>query len=115
MTIADDRSSKRKRKREARKEFRRAVLARVKVPGGWKCERCNRFFRYADQIDAHHILPLSQGGSNCVTNGHALCSVIDPDRVNCHTVVELHLDVDDGLSPWWEWVVTRNEIGKQHE
>ncbi len=90
--------------------FRAAVLARAKVPGGWECDRCRRLFRYADQIEAHHRLPRSQAKCNDPSNGAALCSVIDPYRVNCHTAVELHLD--DGLSHWSEWIVTRNEMGK---
>ena len=108
MTVADDRSSKRKRKKEANKEFRRAVLARAKVRGGWKCERCQKVFRYESDIEAHHALPRSQGGSNCVTNGHALCRTFG--ETNCHDNVHLH--IDDGLSPWWKWIVVRNTLGK---
>ena len=108
MTIADDRSSKRKRKLEALKDFRRAVLASAKVSGGWKCERCGKVLRYEHQIEAHHRLPRSQGGSNCVTNGAALCRTFV--ETNCHDNVHLH--IDDGFSPWWEWIKVRNELGK---
>ena len=104
MTVVDDRASKRKRKMEALKDFRRAVLAKAKVPGGWKCERCKRVFRNENQIEAHHKLPRSQGGSNCVGNGHALCRTFG--EISCHEAVELH--IDDGLSPWWEWITVRN-------
>lgn len=103
MSIADDRSSKRKRKREALKDFRRDVLARAKVRGGWKCERCGKVFPTEGQIHAHHRLLRSQGGSNCVTNGAALCWT-------CHD--HIHLHYDDGLSHWSEWIVTRNTLGK---
>lgn len=110
MTIADDRSSKRKRKREALKDFRRAVLARAKVPGGWKCERCRKVFRYENQIEAHHRLPRSQGGSNCLTNGHALHKVfVEEEEVNCHDGVHLHIN-EDGKLPWSDFIVTRNTL-----
>ena len=95
MTIADDRNSKRKRKKAALKEFRRAVLARAKVPGGWKCERCGKVFRYENEICAHHRLPRSQFGSNCVTNGAALCW-------------ECHAGVHNGRDDWDQWLVVRN-------
>ena len=108
MTIADDRLSKAKRKKDALIEFRRAVLARAKVPGGWKCERCEKVFPSEYDIEAHHALPRSQGGSNCVTNGYALCRTFG--ETNCHDNVHQH--IDDGLSHWSEWIVTRNPLGK---
>lgn len=107
--VADDRSSKRRRKKAALKEFRRAVLARAKVPGGWKCERCGKVYRYEDQIEAHHRLPRSQGGSNCIGNSAALCRIIDPDWVNCHVGVHLHITEDDQL-PWEDFIVLRNTL-----
>lgn len=95
MTVADDRSSKRKRKRDALKEFRRAVLARAKVAGGWQCERCRWLVRYETQIHAHHRLSKGQGGSNLITNGAALCWL-------CHH------NVHAKLGDWEKWLVVRN-------
>lgn len=97
MTIASDRIDKRKRKKAALIEFRRAVLARVKVPGGYKCERCRGFFRHESLIDAHHRLARHKFGSNLIGNGAALCR-------QCHEGV--HAARDD----WRDWLVTRNTL-----
>lgn len=97
--VADERSSKRRRKKEALKEFRRALLARAKVPGGWKCERCGKVFSRETLIHAHHRLARSQGGSNCIGNGAAICWL-------CHQ--DIHLK----LGNWQDWLVVRNTLGK---
>lgn len=101
MTIADDRTSKAKRKREASIEFRRAVLALAKIPGGWKCERCGMPYRYESSIHAHHRLPRSQGGSNCVTNGCCVCG-------KCHGIIHDRGTDEHGYGG--DWIVTRNTL-----
>ena len=111
IPITYETSSKRKRKKAALKEFRRAVLARAEVPGGWKCERCLKVFRNASDIEAHHKVPRSQGGSNCVTNGHALCRVFVEEGANCHVGTHLHIN-EEGKLPWWDFIVVRNPLGK---
>ena len=45
--------------------FRRAVLA----PSGGRCAVCGS----AENVEAHHVRPISEGGSSEPPNGLALC------------------------------------------
>lgn len=57
--------------------LRREVYRRA----GHRCQNCGR----DDQVlNAHHIVPLSVGGTNALTNLACLCR-------DCHTLIHVHM------------------------
>jgi 5-methylcytosine-specific restriction endonuclease McrA len=68
-----------KGRRKATKAYRNAVLE----TWGSMCELCS-YWEEAIHNDVHHIVPLSQNGSNTIRNGIVLCS-------RCHA--EVHANV----------------------
>jgi 5-methylcytosine-specific restriction protein A len=52
-------------------KFRRAVLQRA----GYQCEAIENGLRCQaiEGLEAHHLIPLSKGGTDAVTNGVLLC------------------------------------------
>ncbi len=60
-------------------ELRKLVYCR----DGWQCQRCGV---KNTEIHAHHLIPLSLGGSNDISNLITLCK-------NCH--------IDDHPNMWW--------------
>lgn len=50
-------------------EFRRAVLAAA----GYRCASCGLYDPTGRTLDADHIVPLADGGTNHAANGQALC------------------------------------------
>lgn len=78
--------------------FRVEMLARAKG----RCERCREKMHPYD-LDIHHWLPRSQGGKDETDNVWVVCR-------RCHRLIHDH--GDDGLSPWWKWIVVRNTLGK---
>jgi len=73
--------------------FRRETLARARG----RCDRCGRPFADRD-LEAHHILPRSQGGKHdAKTNGAALCR----GPQGCHALVHRHQAPD-----WRRWLRT---------
>lgn len=58
---------------ERKAEVRRAALVRA----GGKCEYCeDRGFKLSNgnvYLETHHVIPLSEGGSDCISNVAALC------------------------------------------
>ena len=70
---------------EAEREFSRSEWARrVKQRDGQVCriEGCNR----TEQLEAHHIVPLAQGGKNTLDNGVTLCH-----RHHCKDFLRVHI------------------------
>jgi 5-methylcytosine-specific restriction endonuclease McrA len=51
-------------------ELRRKVLER----DGYRCRRCNANLRGVFYREVHHIIPLSRGGTNLMSNLISLCS-----------------------------------------
>lgn len=64
-------------------ELRRKVYRRA----GYRCQNCDRT---NIELHAHHIVPLSVGGTNALTNLACLCR-------DCHEAIHPHMR-DDGLA-----------------
>ena len=51
----------------------------VKARAGYKCQKCGKsFINNKIALHAHHIIPLSKGGRNCLSNLIAVCE-------DCHS------------------------------
>lgn len=82
-----------KRDREVREDFARRRAFRTAVLRGadYQCERCG----HRSDLQAHHFIPRSRGGSDHPSNGVCLCFY-------CHRAVHDHA-IDD----WREWIEDR--------
>jgi len=53
----------------------------VKAKAGYKCQKCGKsFINNKIALHAHHIIPLSKGGRNCLSNLIAVCE-------ECHSKI----------------------------
>lgn len=87
-----------------RRAFSKAVIATAETDDGrWQCRRCSDRYAHWSFLHAHHRLPISQGGKHNPENGAAIC-------FRCHRLVHDH--GSDEFSPWWDWIVVRNTLGK---
>lgn len=56
----------------------------VREQASWQCSKCHKsMFNNKQQLHAHHIIPLSKGGSNAQSNLIALCA-------DCHSQEHQH-------------------------
>lgn len=56
----------------------------VREKENWRCSGCNKFFNTEKRkLHSHHIIPLSKGGNNSISNLKALC-------VDCHAKEHNH-------------------------
>ncbi len=66
--------------------LRRRVYAR----DGYRCNNCGAV---GTEVHAHHIVPLSKGGANQLTNLTTLCTA-------CHTLIHPHMQEPTYAAPW---------------
>ena len=53
----------------------------VRARAGYKCQKCGKSFLHNKiALHAHHIVPLSKGGRNCLSNLIAVCE-------ECHSKI----------------------------
>ena len=50
----------------------RALSAKAKARDNFTCAKCQTRYPQS-QLEAHHIVPLARGGSNCLANLMTLC------------------------------------------
>ena len=57
------------------------ISEQVRARAGYKCQKCGRsFMNNKIALHAHHIIPLSKGGRNCLSNLMAVCE-------ECHSKI----------------------------
>lgn len=59
---------------------RTTLPAAVKQRDGYRCVDCGEFETRTQRLQAHHVLPLSEGGSNTLDNMVTLCTACHKAR-----------------------------------
>lgn len=57
------------------------ISEQVRARAGYKCQKCGKsFLNNKIALHAHHVIPLSKGGRNCLSNLIAVCE-------ECHSKI----------------------------
>jgi len=61
---------------------------------GWRCKKCGRKPESRRDIHADHIIPITKGGRNKLSNLQSLC-------VDCHKKKHPHMQVNKSINKNW--------------
>lgn len=78
-----------KKQKYKRKKLSQSVRIKIAASQSWKCKHCHMLFNEGGW-DINHIIRVSLGGSNDISNLEALCK-------NCHGIVTLNERIRDGV------------------
>ena len=85
----DDNNKVLKKKKYKRKKITQSTRIKIAASQMWKCKHCDMLFNEGGW-DINHIVRVSLGGSNELSNLEALCK-------NCHGIVTINERIRDGL------------------